>query len=241
MATGESSSSATAPARRGTVPARLARALVVAAVVLALLTAGVLVWTVTSRSWVVGDREVAGDQEQVQAQRDELMEVGRQFVLRLGTYGPEGLDAEDKLTEYGESVGELLTPGFRDGFSQSLPLVEQQVADSGVARSAEVLGTGVAEMSEDDAAVLVAGTFTDSLEGEPVGQPVPLRLRVELVRVDGEWLVDDFAGVSPPAEEEQPIDPDLPIPSQEPGGQQGGQQGQQDQQGGQQDQQGGGR
>lgn len=241
MAAGETASGATAPSRRRTVPARLARALVVVAVVLALVAAGVLVWTFTSRSWVVGEREVAGDQEQVQAQRDEPMEVGRQFVLRLGTYGPEGLDADDKLTEYGESVGELLTPGFRDGFSQSLPLVEQQVADSGVARSAEVLGTGVAEMSEDEAAVLVAGTFTDSLEGEPVGQPVPLRLRVELVRVDGEWLVDDFAGVSPPAEEEQPIDPDLPIPSEDPGqqggqgDQQGGQQGEQDQQ------QGGGR
>ena len=45
----------------------------------------------------------------------------------------------------------------------------------------------------------MAGTFTDSyvVKGERTPQePVPYRIEVSLVKIDGTWLVDDFTPVT---------------------------------------------
>src|SRR3546814_17585941 len=76
-------------------------------------------------------------------------------------------------------------------------------SDLGITRSADVFATAVSSIDDDSARVLVAGAFTDSYrqgegdEAQAVDQePLPFRFTVDLVVIEGEWLVDDFSPVS---------------------------------------------
>jgi Mce-associated membrane protein len=137
-----------------------------------------------------------------QAQREELMSQTQQFVLRVNSFGPEWLDEQNKMPRYAAGVSELMTAKFAASFEQSVVIPEQQVAQSGYGRSAEVFATGVASMDEDSATVLVGFVRTDSypkprdpdkrlkLPGNPE------RWAVELVHTEGEWLVDNYAVIT---------------------------------------------
>jgi Mce-associated membrane protein len=173
------------------------------AVVLALLilaAGGVLAWLLVQRS---------GDSSGVQADREEVMSQARQFVLRVNTYGPDLLEADGTMPEYRDLVGEVITDKFDEDFLQSVPAAEATVAQAGYGRVAEVFGAGVATIDSDSATALVAGSFTSSYpdpedEAQRVDDvPLPFRVQVELVKVDGEWLVDGFA----PVTGEEPADP----------------------------------
>ena len=70
-----------------------------------------------------------------------------------------------------------------------------------------MFATAVSTIDDDSARVLVAGAFTDSYaqgegaDAEAVDQePLPFRFTVDVVMIDGEWLVDDFSPVSSPAD-----------------------------------------
>ena len=148
--------------------------------------------------------------------REEVMSVADQFLRRLGTYGPEMLAGSGEMGAYRDQVRAVITPKFAADFDKQVATVEQLVSQAGVARSTEVFATGVSTIDDDSARVLVAGTFSDSYlqpagekgekggkasgaKAEPVAQdPYPFRLLVDLVKVKGEWLVDDFS----PAEAE---------------------------------------
>lgn len=171
--------------------------LLVVLVVLLLVSAGILVWLLADR------RDEASA---VQAEREAVMSQARQFVLRLNTYGPEDLDDEGHLTAYREQVDEVITPKFAADFVESgLPIAEQTVTEAGYARAAEVFGVGVQSIDEDSAVVLVAAGLSGSYDdpknpGEEskrisAGEDV-LRWEVDLVRTDGEWLVDNYAPVT---------------------------------------------
>ncbi|NHC25265.1 hypothetical protein G6553_19055 [Nocardioides sp. IC4_145] len=150
---------------------------------------------------------VLGDADEVQADREAVMAQARQFMLRLNTYGPDQLEGE-QMPEYRELVGEVMTPKFRTSFEQGVVAAEQTVVEARVGRTAEVFAAGVSDLAGDKATALVAGSFTSSYPrrgAEPDGprvedEPVSFRVRVELVRSEGEWLVDDFDPVV--AEEE---------------------------------------
>src|SRR5690606_10742843 len=111
-----------------------------------------------------------------------------------------------------------ITPKFAADFDEQVTTAEQLVAQAGVTRSTDVFATAVSSMDDDSARVLVAGAFNDSYEqgstkqgstkqggkqgkdepGEPrlvTQEPYPFRFSVDLVKIDGEWLVDDFTGV----------------------------------------------
>lgn len=137
------------------------------------------------------------------------MAQARQFMLRVNTYGPD-LVEDGQMPQYRELVGEVITEKFEASFLQGVTAAEQSVDQAGIARTAEVFATGVSELGEDRATALVAGAFTNSYpaqgrnaeEGERVEtEPRSFRVEVELVRSDGEWLVDDFSPVT--GEEEQ--------------------------------------
>jgi len=136
---------------------------------------------------------------ELQAERDQVMSQTRQFMLRMGTYGPDQLEG-GQLPEYRELVTEVITPKFATSFDESVATAEQIVAQAGVSREAEVYSAGVSTIDADSATALVAGTFTDSYPdnaGELQPQePVPFRIQVTLVKTEGEWLVDDFTPVT---------------------------------------------
>ena len=192
-----------------TSPATLARSLsprfrlaIAAALVLVLLGSGTalvggLVWPLVSRA---GDDGLAPEREEVMARTE-------QFMLRMGTYGPDLLDQDGAMPQYRERVREVITPKFAASFDEEAGAAEQLVAQAGVARKADVFATAVSSLDADSARTLVAGAFEDSYAqgGERLEQaPIPFRIEVTLVRIEGEWLVDDFGPVSaaePGAEE----------------------------------------
>lgn len=171
--------------------------LLVVLVVLLIGSAGVLVWLLADRR---------GEADDVQSEREAVMSQTEQFVLRLNTYGPDDLDDEGHLTAYRDQVDEVITPKFATDFETSgLPIAEQTVSQAGYSRDAEVFGVGVQTIDEDSAVALVAAGLTGSYPdpkhpGDPAkrvaaGEDV-LRWEVDLVKTDGEWLVDDYAPVT---------------------------------------------
>ncbi len=165
-------------------------ALVVAACV------ALLIWmSVAGRASADGGLELPDEREQVMSLTD-------QFVKRLGTYSPDMLDDSGQMPAYREQVREVITPKFAADFDKQVVTAEQLVAQAGITRSTEVFATAVSSIDDDSARVLVAGAFTDSYtqgtgeEQETTEQePLPFRFTVDLVTVDGEWLVDDFTPV----------------------------------------------
>lgn len=155
--------------------------------------------------WLLADRR--GEADDLQAEREAVMAQTEQFMLRMGTFGPDLLDDEGAMPEYRDRVKEVITPKFAVSFDKEASTAEQLVAQAGVSRKAEVFATGVATIDADSATALVAGSFTDSYpqgkNGKQVAtDPVPFRIVVDLVFTDGEWLVDDFNPVT--AAEEAP-------------------------------------
>jgi hypothetical protein len=193
--------STTLTERRDDAPApaatfRLGLAGVLAALLVASL--GVSVWLSATRGFeAIG---VDGGAGELQAERDQVMSRTRQFMLRMGTYGPDQLE-NGKLPEYRELVSEVISPKFATSFDKSVTTAEQIVSQAGVSREAEVFSAGVSTIDADSATALVAGAFTDSYPTGKAGelepqQPVPFRIEVDLVKTEGEWLVDDFAPVT---------------------------------------------
>ena len=140
-------------------------------------------------------------------EREQVMSLTDQFVKRLGTYSPDMLDDSGQMPDYRDQVREVITPKFAADFDKEVATAEQLVAQGGITRTADVFATAVSSVDDDSARVLVAGAFTDSYspgEGKQARtvdqEPLPFRFTVDLVLIEGEWLVDDFTPVSAPAE-----------------------------------------
>ena len=156
-----------------------------------------LVAAVGTALWLLPDR--GGESDAEQQQREQVMAQTRQFLLRMGTYGPDLLEADGSMPAYRSRVKAVITPKFAASFDEQAGTAEQLVAEATVSREAEVFATGVSDLDPDSATTLVAGTFTDTYEvkGQSRPQePVPYRIEVSLVKIDGDWLVDDFTPVT---------------------------------------------
>jgi len=175
-----------------------------ALVVLLLAAAGCLVWLLAERRGAATD---------AQRERDAVVRETEQFVLRLNSYGPDDLDSQGHLTDYKDRVLSVMSAKFGSDFEQSgLSLAEQTVAQSGYGRTAEVYGVGVDRIDGDSATAVVAGALTGSYPDPKApkddskrvdDQPQVLRWSVDLVRVGGHWLVDDYTPVSAEGEGKQ--------------------------------------
>lgn len=173
--------------------------------VLALVVAAAIVVLV---QLAVAGRGSAGGGLELPQEREQVMSLTSQFVKRLGTYSPDMVDDSGQMPAYREQVREVITPKFAADFDKEVTTAEQLVAQGGITRSADVFATAVSSIDDDSARVLVAGAFTDSYtrgEGEKARtvdqEPLPFRFTVDLVRSEGEWLVDDFTPVSSPSDE----------------------------------------
>ena len=176
---------------------RTATAAVLALVVVACVA--LLIWM------SLGGRGSADGGLDLPEEREQAMSLTDQFVKRLGTYSPDMLDDSGQMPDYREQVREVITPKFAADFDKEVATAEQLVAQGGITRTADVFATAVSSIDDDSARVLVAGAFTDSYQqgkgddAQTVDQePLPFRFTVDLVVIDGEWLVDDFTPVSAP-------------------------------------------
>lgn len=206
---------------------------------LVLVLVGSLAWTgylVATRTSGAGGNlpervgSLLSGENTIAAERERVMDVASQFMLRVNSYGPDDLAEDGTMPDYRERVGELITPAFRADFETQVGTAEQTVAQAQLGRECEVYGVGVSTMDADSATALVAGVFTNSYPGngrradERVeSEPAPFRVRISLVKMAGEWLVDDFApvtgaGVSldPSAAPGDPVDPAVPPTDEAP-------------------------
>lgn len=144
---------------------------------------------------------IDGDQDALQSERESVMAQSEQFMRRINTYGPELLEG-DTMPKYRELVEEVITPKFAADFDKNAPLAEATVKQAGVGRTAEVFSTGVSAIDADSATALVAGSLTQSYPATPGSdervdaEPAPFRVQVSLVKIKGEWLVDDFLALT---------------------------------------------
>ena len=172
---------------------RFRRGLLAALVVV--VVAGALVLTA-----LVAGRGVpgvgGGGQDDVQREREAVMAQTEQFMLRMGTYGPDLLDAKGAMPKYRSRVEAVITPKFAVSFQKEASTAEQLVAQAKISRQAAVYATGVSSIDEDSATALVAGSFTDSYPKTGERDPAPFRFQVDLVKIKGTWLVDDFSPVT---------------------------------------------
>ena len=182
-------------------PPRWRRLLAVALTLVVVASVAVLVWL------AAGGRATSGGGLDHPEEREQVMSLTDQFVKRLGTYSPDMLDDSGQMPDYRDQVREVITPKFAADFDKEVATAEQLVAQGGITRTADVFATAVSSVDDDSARVLVAGAFTDSYsQGEGKKQqsveqePLPFRFTVDLVMIEGEWLVDDFTPVSAPAE-----------------------------------------
>ena len=164
------------------------RLVLLCALVVALLaSAATLAWILASRR---------GEADDTQSQRETVMRQTEQFMLRMGTYGPDLLDDNGAMPEYRSRVKAVITPKFATSFDKQAATAEQLVAQAGVSRKAQVFATGVSTIDADSATALVAGTFTDAYQKGGAQEPVPFRIEVSLVKTGGDWLVDNFTPVT---------------------------------------------
>lgn len=160
-----------------------------------------LLASVVGLVWVVVDRQdtdgggggLSSDQADV---RDAVRNNTEQFVLRMGTYGPDLLDDKGEMPDYRKRVREMITTKFATSFDESVTVAEQMVAQFALVRKADVFSVGVATLEDDNATALVAGAFTDKYGKGATDEPRQFRWQVSLVRVDGEWRVDDYVPVT---------------------------------------------
>ena len=166
------------------------------------LLAVLLVALVVSLVWVgVLRSHRTGAADSLQRDREAAMATTQQFVLRVNTYGPALLDSHGQMPAYRSRVKAVITPKFAASFEQSVPVAEQSVKSYGLDRTCAVFSTGVEVIDSDSAQVLVAGSISQTVRNRhgkrvSAGAPTPFRLRVSLDKIDGTWLVDDYAPVT---------------------------------------------
>jgi len=164
------------------------RVVVLGVLVVALLAScGTLIWLLAGRR---------GEADDLQRERESAMAQTDQFMLRMGTYGPDLLDEKGGMPEYRSRVKEVITPKFAVSFDKEAATAEQLVAQARISRKADVFATGISAIDDDSATALVAGAFTDTYPKGGPREPSPFRIQVGLVKIKGTWLVDDFTPVT---------------------------------------------
>lgn len=121
-------------------------------------------------------------------ERGDVTRVAEQFTVRVNNYSSESVD------EYKASVGELLSTKFSGEFDQAMGDIVVQVQEAQMESEGEVLASGVATLDDDSARVLVVADATVKTVFDE--RQRHFRWEVSLVKVDGEWLVDDFTPVA---------------------------------------------
>ncbi len=230
----------TAAGRAGVIESPSTRRAILAVLVLVIVaclgTVAVIVLT-RSTGDSLGDRLSSLEDDTVPGtdvsdNREQLLTVSREFAQGFNTYDESMLDAEGHLPEY-EALSELMTPKFGGVFAEAIKFPEETVA-AGAASTAIVYAVGVASQDDDSAEVLVAGTIEltypvpdegtgagdDETDADPDGDderlstgPQRFRYQVSLVKIDGQWLVDDVDDV----DDGRPPFSEPAIPETDPG------------------------
>ena len=128
---------------------------------------------------------------QVEAELEERADAARaaeEFVVRFNTYDAGTVEG------YIDALSPMLTTSARAEFEKAIQDTTTLIRETELRSEGELLASGVASVDQDDATVLVAvDADADSIAG-PIQRH--FRWEIDLARVDGDWLVDDFDPVA---------------------------------------------
>lgn len=156
--------------------------------VLAGLAVIALIAVVAEAAWL---RPRHDEVEQERANRTEVLAAATRWATLANTYTPETFD------DWMGDVGALLTTKFRGEFESQTEALRPTIQQIKLASTGTVLKAGVSSLDDDSAVVLVvadADTTSTMRNSER-----HFRWQVNLVKVDDEWLVDDFVAVQDPS------------------------------------------
>lgn len=156
----------------------------VVATALSMLVAGVLVYRASHLtdepfSLSNGGRTIPSD-----AERHKVLAVAEQFCLRV-----DGFDG-DHPEAYQKQVTEMLTTKYKKAFDTEFAAIQQLGVQKGHKGKGTVVASGIGSLDADSATVLVVHDNTITSSTGTVERH--FRWTVELNKVDGRWLVDDF-------------------------------------------------
>lgn len=121
-------------------------------------------------------------------ERAEVTAVAEQFTLRM-----DNVDGT-KFDEYVDGIDALLTTKAKAENKGTLESLEQAYRSAEVKGTGTVLVAGVSDLSADQATVLVAHDADVTTKQGDIEHHY--RWAIDLVKVDGDWLVDGFTPVS---------------------------------------------
>ncbi|OZG28870.1 RDD family protein [Williamsia sp. 1138] len=118
---------------------------------------------------------------------DDVARVAQSSTVALLSYQPDSVEADLN------SAAKTLTGGFLDYYSKYtkevvIPAAKEKKVDT----QAEAVGAGVVSADAHNATVLVFINQTTTTVDNPQPTKVASTVQVNLVHVDGHWLVDEF-------------------------------------------------
>jgi hypothetical protein len=122
------------------------------------------------------------------AERHEVVAVAEQFCLRVDAF--DGDDPEG----YRKLVTPMLTTKYKKAFDTEFDAVQKLGVQAGQKGKGTIVVSGVADMDEDSARVLVVHDNTITSQAGSTSRHY--RWTIDLNKVDGKWLIDDFTPVS---------------------------------------------
>jgi hypothetical protein len=122
------------------------------------------------------------------SERHRVLAVAEQFCLRVDAFDGDNPD------QYRALVTAMLTTKYKKAFETEFGAIEQLGIQKGQKGKGTIVASGIGEMDDDSATALVVhdNTITSSTGTTQRHS----RWTIDLVKVDGKWLVDDFTPVS---------------------------------------------
>jgi Mce-associated membrane protein len=154
----------------------------------------VTVATDESGTWLIDSLDTAGVGAEPTPTEGPVA-VAAEMVAKMSTVTADDLQPDGTMDEYNASMKPLLTAAFYASFLENAEKTLPAMLEQGYESSFDAIGAGVVDADAESATVLVGGTRVTSFDGAE-NEPETLRMQVELVNVDGTWLVDDFMPVT---------------------------------------------
>jgi hypothetical protein len=134
-------------------------------------------------SWSNDGHVIASD-----AQRHQVLAVAEQFCLRVDAFNGDDPAAYKKL------VTEMLTTKYKKAFDTEFAAIQQLGIQKGQSGKGTIVASGVGDIDDDSATVLVVHDNTITSSAGTTERHS--RWSIDLNKVGGTWLVDDFTPVS---------------------------------------------
>lgn len=123
-----------------------------------------------------------------QQARADATRVAEQFAAQVNNYDVKTID------DYQAGITPLLTTKFKGEFEKAMTDIVTSVQEAKMESEGKVLASGVASVDADSAEVLVVSDATVKTVFDTRARH--FRWEVSLVKVDGDWLVDNFTPVA---------------------------------------------